>query len=124
MLLIAIENTNIATLINDSILMPSKANEVIEHGKSDEVDKIAMSAVTSLVYEHLDGFTTLAEFSEKLAAGERYQLMINSLEAIVEWRASNSKQLLNIGRTLKDATGRELHINIRISHVQVYNTHC
>ena len=129
MLLIAIENTQIATLVDDSLLLDGKykqtsamlANEGISV-IGDEVNGVMLSAIMSVISLYLGGYTTLSHLSDKMSDSERNKTMSECYELVAEWRKTNLSESLIMHRAIKDTTGRTLHMNIRVSKINIYNS--
>lgn len=129
MLLITIENTQIATLVDDSLLLDGKykqtsamlANEGISV-IGDEVNGVMLSAIMSVISLYLGGYTTLSHLSDKMSDSERNKTMSECYELVAEWRKTNLSESLIMHRAIKDTTGRTLHMNIRVSKINIYNS--
>lgn len=129
MLLITIENTQIATLVDDSLLLDGKykqtsamlANEGISV-IGDEVNGVMLSAIMSVISLYLSGYTTLSHLSDKMSDSERNKTMSECYELVAEWRKTNLSESLIMHRAIKDTTGRTLHMNIRVSKINIYNS--
>ena len=129
MLLITIENTQIATLVDDSLLLDGKykqtsamlANEGISV-IGDEVNGVMLSAIMSVISLYLSGYTTLSHLSDKMSDSERNKTMSECYELVAEWRKTNLSESLIMHRAIKDTTGRTLHMNILVSKINIYNS--
>lgn len=129
MLLITIENTQIATLVDDSLLLDGKykqtsamlANEGISV-IGDEVNGVMLSAIMSVISLYLSGYTTLSHLSDKMSDSERNKTLSECYELVAEWRKTNLSESLIMHRAIKDTTGRTLHMNIRVSKINIYNS--